>query len=319
MPPKGQKRAKASETTPKKKPKKASAKYSPEELPKGVETKNPELVEIMKDISGVLRKLGDTFKANAYSKAMKNIKRYEEKITSGKQALVLSGVGKSIAAKIDEYLETGKVAFLEEHKGDGGPSKAVVELFSKIPGIGPTAAAKFAEKGYKTIAELAKDETLAPEMKLGVKCYEDFQKPVPKETVDKLKNIIVPVIMKDRKSLLVEFCGAYRRGDKECDKVEILLSHPDFVGKGCSELFESFMKGIMSSLKDNDILRDVISCEGSKLIGACVLPSDKAVARQIEIRPVGSTGHPGHIIVLDSEKEIFDLVKRQYVAPNQRH
>ena len=41
---------------------------------------------------------------------------HTEKITSGKEAKKLAGIGKSSADKIDEYLSSGKVAKLEEYK-----------------------------------------------------------------------------------------------------------------------------------------------------------------------------------------------------------
>ena len=49
-------------------------------------------------------KAEDNFKRNAYIKAADTIYNLSYKITSGKEAMKLSGIGKSIAKKIDDYL-----------------------------------------------------------------------------------------------------------------------------------------------------------------------------------------------------------------------
>ena len=56
----------------------------------------------------------DNFKRNAYAKAGDTIYNLSYKITSGKDAMKLRGIGKSIAKKIDDYLNTKKASSMNE-------------------------------------------------------------------------------------------------------------------------------------------------------------------------------------------------------------
>ena len=56
----------------------------------------------------------DNFKRNAYTKAGDTIYNLSYKINSGKDAMKLRGIGKSIAKKIDDYLNTKKASSMNE-------------------------------------------------------------------------------------------------------------------------------------------------------------------------------------------------------------
>ena len=56
---------------------------------------------------------GKGFKANAYKKVAKVLRESAE-VTSGKEAGKMAGIGKSSATKIQEFLDTGSMAKLEE-------------------------------------------------------------------------------------------------------------------------------------------------------------------------------------------------------------
>lgn len=49
-------------------------------------------------------------------KVAKELRNLNEPVTSGEQAKALPGVGKSAAAKVDEYLSDGKIHGLEEYQ-----------------------------------------------------------------------------------------------------------------------------------------------------------------------------------------------------------
>ena len=56
----------------------------------------------------------DNFKRDAYTKAGDTIYNLSYKITSGKDAMKLRGIGKSIAKKIDDYLNLNKIPSMNE-------------------------------------------------------------------------------------------------------------------------------------------------------------------------------------------------------------
>lgn len=77
---------------------------------------NQTLADAFAELSGFEFKRGEKFKGGTWSKVAKAIRDAEDEISSGKQALKLKGVGKSSAAKIDEFLETGTLEKLEEYR-----------------------------------------------------------------------------------------------------------------------------------------------------------------------------------------------------------
>jgi DNA polymerase/3'-5' exonuclease PolX len=60
----------------------------------------------------------DTFKIRAYRKAAEIIRELDHEVTSGEELAKgphkVEGIGKGIAKKIDEFLQTGKIGRLEE-------------------------------------------------------------------------------------------------------------------------------------------------------------------------------------------------------------
>ncbi|POM57808.1 Hypothetical protein PHPALM_37633 [Phytophthora palmivora] len=77
---------------------------------------NQKLADAFVELSGFEFKRGEKFKGGTWSKVAKAIRDCETELTCGKDALKLKGVGKSSAAKIDEFLDTGTLEQLEEYR-----------------------------------------------------------------------------------------------------------------------------------------------------------------------------------------------------------
>ncbi|KAK1946051.1 hypothetical protein P3T76_003099 [Phytophthora citrophthora] len=77
---------------------------------------NQSLADAFAELSGFEFKRGEKFKGGTWSKVAKAIRDCETEITCGKDALKLKGVGKSSAAKIDEFIDTGTLETLEEYR-----------------------------------------------------------------------------------------------------------------------------------------------------------------------------------------------------------
>ena len=92
-----------------KKPKKQSKAVATNE-------KNQDLADAFSELAGFEFKRGEKFKGGTWSKVAKAIRENEDEITSGKEAMKLKGIGKSSAAKMDEFFETGTIQALEEFR-----------------------------------------------------------------------------------------------------------------------------------------------------------------------------------------------------------
>lgn len=97
---------------------------------------------------------GDPFKARAYEKAARAIGGCHDDVSTldVRQLRAISGVGKSIAEKIDEYLRTGGVAAFEEVRAR---IPAGVRQLIAIPTLGPKKAAVLHDElGITSVGEL---------------------------------------------------------------------------------------------------------------------------------------------------------------------
>jgi len=119
---------------------------------------NRDIGRLLREISAYLEMEGVGFKPRAYQKAAEAVEAMEVRVPrlfdeGGAKALAtIPGVGKSIAHKIAEFLETGRVAYLEEMKAQRPVQ--LMELIA-IEGVGPkTARALYDALGVRTLADL---------------------------------------------------------------------------------------------------------------------------------------------------------------------
>jgi DNA polymerase (family 10) len=103
--------------------------------------KNREVADALLDLSRFSELLGeDWYRAVTYREASENVRRHssavEDLAAKGRLGEV-PGVGPAIAAKIAEYLETGRIEAVEERRAKIPP--ATLALL-EIPGFGPARA-----------------------------------------------------------------------------------------------------------------------------------------------------------------------------------
>lgn len=122
--------------------------------------KNQELAKIFYELADFLEAEGIAFKPYAFRKAALTLEALEEDIEiiyekGGKQALEkISGIGKGIAERIEEYLKKGKIKDYEKLK-KSLPVK--MEELIRVEGMGPKKAKILYEKlGIKNLKDLEK-------------------------------------------------------------------------------------------------------------------------------------------------------------------
>lgn len=138
--------------------------------------KNKEIAKIFTEIAEYLEMEGVQFKPYAYQKAALTFETLQDDVEDlyrrgGLKALKgIPGVGESIARKIEEYLQTGKMQYYEDFK-----AKLPIDLdeIVSVEGVGPKKAKVLYEKlGIKTLAELedaAQAHKIAPLFGFGEK------------------------------------------------------------------------------------------------------------------------------------------------------
>jgi DNA polymerase (family X) len=108
--------------------------------------KNQQIAKIFNEMAELLELKGENvFRIRAYSRAAQNIDNLSKDVStlSEEELTTIPGIGKDLAAKIREFLTTGKVARHEELKQDF--PRGVLDLL-RIPGLGPKKAKQFYDK-----------------------------------------------------------------------------------------------------------------------------------------------------------------------------
>jgi DNA polymerase (family X) len=121
------------------------------------------VARLNEEVAGLLREYaelsqitgGDVFRTRNYEKAARSVRGWGEDVgqLDVKGLRVIPGVGASIAAKIAEYLQTGRIAALDELRAQ--IPAGVLEL-TRVPGLGPKRALQLHHYlGVSSVPELA--------------------------------------------------------------------------------------------------------------------------------------------------------------------
>ncbi|NXW17044.1 DPOLL polymerase, partial [Circaetus pectoralis] len=166
---------------------------------------------------------GDKWRALGYSKAINALKSYHKPVTSYQEACKIPGIGKRMAEKILEILESGHLRKLD-HISESVP---VLELFSHIWGAGVKTAQMWYQQGFRTLDDIRTKATLTSQQAVGLKHYTDFLERMPREEAAEIEQTVRQAALALKPGLVCVACGSYRRGKPTCGDVDVLVTHPD--------------------------------------------------------------------------------------------
>jgi DNA polymerase (family 10) len=197
--------------------------------------RNHDVAELLEKLSLLSEAAGeDRFKAIAYRRAstsIKNLGEDVEEVWKRGELDQIQYVGEGIAKKIDEYLRTGKLEFLEklEKKVPAG----AVELM-QVQGIGPRTAYKLSkEYGVKTVEQLKEGLTtgaLTPAV--GKVIAKRLLESVEKAKPGQRRMLLVEALYLSKdiveffrsKGVTVQSAGSLRRGKETVGDLDILTT-----------------------------------------------------------------------------------------------
>ncbi|XP_072413332.1 DNA polymerase lambda [Chiloscyllium punctatum] len=221
---------------------------------------------------------GDKWRALGYAKAINALKSYHKPVSSYEEACKIPGIGKRMAEKIREILESGhlrKLDYISE-------SVPVLETFSNIWGAGVKTAQMWYQQGFRTLDDIQMKASLTKQQTIGLKHYHDFLDRMPREEAGEIEKTVRDMAQSIDPSLIAVACGSYRRGRATCGDVDVLITHPD--GKSHRGVFSKILAG----LRDTGFLTDdLVSQEESgnqkKYLGVCRLPGPGHRHRRLDI------------------------------------
>lgn len=257
----------------------------------GSPSKQPK-VNLNKDFCDFLQELADyeknvvrnIHKSNVYRKAAFALANHDKRITSGAEARKLEGIGEKIGAKIDEFIETGRLRKLDKIHDD--PTSQAIQLLTSVMGVGPAHAAEFIKRGITTVEQLRGEKSLNHMQQVGVKYYEELKERIPRAEMDLLKDKALSLIHAVVPEARVEVCGSYRRGAASSGDLDVLMTVDSFTSKSKNSHDELLQKAVDEMVREH-FVTDVLSCGASKFMGVCKLPdsdTSKHLHRRIDIR-----------------------------------
>ncbi|XP_004616395.2 DNA polymerase lambda isoform X3 [Sorex araneus] len=239
---------------------------------------NPHITEKLEVLAKAYSVQGDKWRALGYAKAINALKSFHKPVTTYQEACSIPGIGKRMAEKIVEILESGHLRKLD-HISESVP---VLELFSNIWGAGTKTAQMWYQQGFRSLDDIRDQASLTTQQAIGLKHYDDFLERMPREEAAEIEQTVRESAQALSPGLLCVACGSYRRGKASCGDVDVLVTHPD------GRSHQGILSRLLESLRQQGFLTDdLVSQEENgqqqKYLGVCRLPGPGRRHRRLDI------------------------------------
>ncbi|XP_026556945.1 DNA polymerase lambda isoform X2 [Pseudonaja textilis] len=194
------------------------------------------------------------------------------------EACKIPGIGKQMAEKIVEILESGHLRKLD-HISD---SVSVLELFSNIWGAGVKTSQMWYQQGFRTLDDVRTRASLTSQQAIGLKYYKDFLERMPRQEAAEIEQTVREAALSIIPELVCIACGSFRRGKPTCGDVDVLVTHPD----GCSHqgVFNKLLDVLhQSGFLTDDLVNQEDNGSQQKYLGVCRLPGPDRHHRRLDI------------------------------------
>ena len=255
---------------------------------------NEKFIELMEQLSNIMLKQGEAFRARAYQKAQETIMAYPGDIMTPNDLKGKPGIGPTIMEKLNEYVETGTLKVLEREKNNP------VNILADVYGIGPKKGKELVDNGITSIAQLRENQQMLNDIqKVGLRYYEDVLKRIPRSEIEDYKKIFESDFKKVATSdSKFEIVGSYRRGAQNSGDIDMIIT---------SDSPKVFINFIDELIKKKLIL-EVLSRGPTKCLVMAKIPSSDSV-RRVDFLYTGLEEFPFAILYFTGSK-IFNTVMR---------
>lgn len=253
---------------------------------------NEPFMEVLKKLSDIMLKQGESFRARAYQKAQESIMMYDGNITSPDQLKGLPAIGETILQKLHEYVQTGTLKILEREKNNP------VNILCDIYGIGPKKANELVQAGITSVQQLRQNQSLLNDIqKVGLRYYEDILKRIPRSEIDQYA-VLLENTRRQIPSLKMEIVGSYRRGAQNSGDIDVILTSSN------PKDFNTFLKSLLSE----GIIVEILSEGPSKCLVISRL-SPTSINRRVDFLFTSKEEYPFSILYFTGS-QIFNTVMR---------
>ena len=241
-----------------------------------------------------------TQKINSIEKAITSICNYTHEITSGKEALKLPGIGKGIAARIDEIIKTKHLKEIDEIMMIS-PNAIIINELCTVTGIGPVKAQQLIDLGITSITDLimrwksgeltVKKNMLTHHITVGLEYYYDIMERAPWSDIDDINTFLCSTCKLYNPKLNITTCGSYRRRLITCGDIDVLLTHDDIITDDDLISAPDYLNLFIEYLKECNFIVGSLTSDGkTKFMG--VAKFDGKPGRRIDIRFITVSSKP---------------------------
>ena len=272
-------------------------------LQKVLALKQQELSSMPRAITPKLKqqKQSRRFAMSAISRAIDEIITTDWEIRSGNDAMQIPGIGKGIAARIEEFLTTGRLRELEKYR----PSANTTEL-EKVFGLGPAQARKLLDAGIQTVTQLKQGITsghvsVSDQVVQGVLYYRDLLSRIPRDEMDFYKTVLNRIRPVLGAHVKLDLLGSYRRGLPDCGDLDVLVTSK----ADPSKLLNTFL----TELSKRNLLVSHLG-EGQTKFAGILLHPKYGIARRIDVRYVPADSYPFAVLYYTGSAKL-NVIMRQ--------
>ncbi|XP_056626806.1 DNA polymerase lambda isoform X2 [Triplophysa dalaica] len=242
------------------------------------ENHNKHITDKLEPLAKAYTHTGDKWRALGYTKAINALKSYQKPITSYEEACKIPGIGKRMAEKILEIMESGHLRKLD-YLGEKVP---VLELFTNIWGAGAKTAQMWYQQGFRTLEDISTKAVLNNTLRIGLKHYDDLLERMHRSEAAAIERQVKEAAHNVDTQLVVVTCGSYRRGKSTCGDVDVLITHPD--GESHKGVFSKVLHLLhQSGFLIDDLVSHEENGEQKKYMGICLLPGPSQHHRRLDI------------------------------------
>ena len=280
------------------------------------------------------------FRASSFNKAARALELFDSEEITLSEAQEIPGVGVGILKRLKEFIETGHLAELKESEEE----MKVLELFTKIYGIGPVTAHKLYERGYRTLDDIPHSE-LTRSQQLGLLYFEDINSRIPRAEIvefeEQLNRKVRQFNRENGVEIKTQICGSYLRGKKESGDIDIIIAERNNRLSSLLDAFLNFLHPLVEfilargkvkilTLGGIGVARRRIDLElvnwenwpyallyftGSKNFNKCIRQGAKNKGYTLNQEGL----FEGNLrYQMDTERDIFDFLDLKYLTPAER-
>lgn len=303
-------------------------------------------------------RIKNTFRLQSIENAIKILSKIKDETITISQIKDLKGIGPGTLRRIEEIIKTGKLEEIKITTKDEKFLKLMDELEESYGIGKKTAYTLFKEHNIKSMDELIKKVksgkiVLSDVAMKGLKFYGKITTKIPRSYIDSAREVLLDTLFKIDPELFGAICGSYRRMKEESGDIDLIIIHPKIRTKAQLKV-NPYFKTIIKTLKHNGFIIESLTGDDveSKFMGIFEF---KGVIGRIDIRfipyesfyfaylyftggvdlnrdmrLIASThgyklneyglykNGSSKSVIVESEKEIFDILGLNYLQPKDR-